>query len=351
MTFKKLKSANLGDEVYVVVKTLNLANKKVRLNVKQGKGEKTKLETKEKGLMLQHDKGTTTEAEAVVGAYAKDNKITNKTDFKDWAIFKIILGDKDTRREKEELDKLKDKKAFMYLLVDAHTPNDIKVVYNGRNPDKKGEPDKRTTPKYWLDMDDKWFELEKDERAPWMEIAYKELGVEEIAGEKHNSRILEYHKSAGVKDYKNKKGQTVKITDDKNWPWCSSFACWVFTQTPEYSGKITAKATNWKNWGNADSKDKPMYGALAVIDWGKNDNKAGHVGFIVKVDDKNFYLLGGNQTGGDKTTNGKVCIGKYKKSHIDYVRIPNNYKPTEKDYKYDEIKSTNEGFESLSSTR
>ncbi|MDO6676599.1 N-acetylmuramidase domain-containing protein [Tenacibaculum sp. 1_MG-2023] len=161
VTFKKLKSANLGDEVYVVVKTSNLANKKVRLNVKQGKVEKTKLETKEKGLMLQHDKGTTTEAEAVVGAYAKDNKITNKTDFKDWAIFKIILGDKDTKREKEELDKLKDKKAFMYLLVDAHTPNDIKVVYNGRNPDKNGEPDKRTTPNQWLDIDGKWFELGK----------------------------------------------------------------------------------------------------------------------------------------------------------------------------------------------
>lgn len=161
VTFKKLKSANLGDEVYVVVKTLNLANKKVWLNVKQGKVEKLKLETEEKGLMLQHDKGANTQAEAVVGAYTKDDKITNKTDFKDWAIFKVTLGGKDTKEEKEELDKLKDKKAFMYLLVDAHTPNDIKVVYNGRNPDKNGEPDKRTTPNQWLDIDSKWFELKK----------------------------------------------------------------------------------------------------------------------------------------------------------------------------------------------
>ncbi|REH46513.1 CHAP domain-containing protein [Tenacibaculum gallaicum] len=159
MTFKKLKSANLGDEVYVVVKTSNLANKKVWLNVKQGKVEKLKLETEEKGLMLQHDKGANTQAEAVVGAYTKDDKITNKTDFKDWAIFKITLGGKDTKEEKEELGKLKDKKAFMYLLVDAHTPNDIKVVYNGRNPDKNGELDKRTTPNQWLDIDSKWFEL------------------------------------------------------------------------------------------------------------------------------------------------------------------------------------------------
>ena len=159
VTFDKLKSASLGDEVYVVVKTLNLTNKKVRLNVKQGKVEKLKLETEEKGLMLQHDKGTSTEAEVVVGAYAKDNTITNKDDFKEWAIFKITLGGKDIKREKEELDKLKDKKAFMCLLIDAHTPNNIKVVYNGTNPDKDGEPDQRTTPNRWLDMDGKWFEL------------------------------------------------------------------------------------------------------------------------------------------------------------------------------------------------
>lgn len=37
VTFELLNSANLGDEVYVVVKTDNLQGKKVRLNVKQGR--------------------------------------------------------------------------------------------------------------------------------------------------------------------------------------------------------------------------------------------------------------------------------------------------------------------------
>ncbi|WP_437823830.1 hypothetical protein [Tenacibaculum mesophilum] len=261
VTFKKLKSANLGDEVYVVVKTLNLANKKVRLNVKQGKGEKTKLETKEKGLMLQHDKGTTTEAEAVVGAYAKDNKITNKTDFKDWAIFKIILGDKDTRREKEELDKLKDKKAFMHLLVDAHTPNDIKVVYNGRNPDKNGEPDKRTTPKYWLDIDGKWFELGKQQRAPWMEFAEQEY--ETFKGINENKSPLKerikdyYHKSTTLgKSHYGKKTEWTDVVS-----WCASFVNWCFEQTKNYKGTNESKggsynslAFDWtpKNWENGE---------------------------------------------------------------------------------------------------
>ena len=181
------------------------------------------------------------------------------------------------------------------------------------------------------------------ERASWIEIAYGELWTEEIVGKKHNPRVLEYHASAGLTQS--------HITDDGDWPWCSSFACWVFKNSKEYTGKITAKATNWQNWGKEDSKDKPMYGALAVIDWGENDNGKGHVGFVVNVDGNSVYLLGGNQTGGDKNTKGRVCIGKYDKSVIDYFRIPANYEPKENDYIYDEIKTTSQGFESLSTTR
>lgn len=163
VTFKRLNTANLGDEVYVVVETDNLQGKKIWLNVKQGKADKPEIESNSKGLMLQHDKSTQTKAEAIVGSYVKNDKITNKDDFKDWAIFKFTLGGKDTKQEQDALEKLTDKKAFMYLLIDAHSPNNIKVLYNGRNPDKNGEPDKRTTPNQWLDMDKKWFELKKDD--------------------------------------------------------------------------------------------------------------------------------------------------------------------------------------------
>ncbi|ADV48995.1 Conserved hypothetical protein CHP02594 [Cellulophaga algicola DSM 14237] len=182
---------------------------------------------------------------------------------------------------------------------------------------------------------------ELKERASWMQIAYGELWTEEIAGSRHNPRVIEYHESAG---HKNK-------TDDKDWPWCASFVCWVYSKSKEHTGKITAKATDWKNWGKEDSKENPMYGALAVIDWDENDNGAGHVGFVVNVDGDNVYLLGGNQTGGDKSTNGKVCVSRYDKSVIDYFRIPDNYTPEQKDYEYDEFKNTNLSFETLSSTR
>ncbi len=69
------------------------------------------------------------------------------------------------------------------------------------------------------------------------------------------------------------------------------------------------------------------------------------------MDGDNVYLLGGNQTGGDKRTKGKVCISRYNKSEIDYFRIPENFTPNPKDYEYDEFKNTNLSFETLSTTR
>ncbi|MFL0086409.1 LysM peptidoglycan-binding domain-containing protein, partial [Tenacibaculum maritimum] len=138
VNFKRLNSAHLGDEVYVLVKTDNLHNYTVAINVKQGKTETPELHGNNSSLLLQHDEGESTLAKAKIGAYAHDNSITNKDDFIDWAIFKITLGSKDNKKEQEALEKLPNKKAFLFLLVDAHSPNNIKVAYNGTNPDKNG---------------------------------------------------------------------------------------------------------------------------------------------------------------------------------------------------------------------
>lgn len=57
------------------------------------------------------------------------------------------------------------------------------------------------------------------------------------------------------------------------------------------------------------------------------------------------------QKGGDKIIKGKVRIGRYRKANINYVRIPENYKPQENNYTYDEIEISENGFESLATTR
>lgn len=161
VTFERLNQANLGDEVYVIVKTSNLQGKEITINVKQGKVTNPTVETQGNGLMLLQNGVGNTLAKAVVGNFANKNEITNADDFKDWAIFKVILGGIDNKDEAAALEQLEDKKAYLFLLVDAHSQNNIEVVYNGHNPDNEGNVNIQTIPNYWLDIEGKWFELKK----------------------------------------------------------------------------------------------------------------------------------------------------------------------------------------------
>lgn len=180
-------------------------------------------------------------------------------------------------------------------------------------------------------------------RAPWMEIAYREFGVEEIERDKHNDKILEYHNSSNT------------IGNPDEIAWCGAYVNWVMKQAgfKDNLPDAPSKAVRWKKYGKSLSKDNPPYGAIACIAWTKDINwGAGHIGFVVAVKGDTYYLLGGNQTGGDKTTKGKVCISSYKKPQILSVNIPSNYDLTESDYKYDKMNKSKSGYyETLKSTR
>ncbi len=171
-------------------------------------------------------------------------------------------------------------------------------------------------------------------RAPWMEIAYGELGVEEIEGSKHNARILEYHNTS------NSKGEPDETA------WCGAFVNWVMKASGYSKGlpQYAAKAVRWKKYGKTiTDKNKPPYGSIACIAWTNDTNwGSGHVGFVVAVDGDDYYLLGGNQKGGDKNTEGKVCISRYKKSRILSINIPVDYDLDESDYEYDKIEKINQ---------
>lgn len=158
ITFNYIKSADLGDEVYVVVKTHLIGEgKKVWLNVRQGQA-KGVVEENTSIALLQEDKEIQ-RPEAIIGDYCNEPDITNGDDYKDAAIFKFSLGGKDTKTYSEALEKLTDKKTSLFLIIDAHSPNGMEIVYNGTNPGEDGQPDLRSTPNYWLDMDGKWFQM------------------------------------------------------------------------------------------------------------------------------------------------------------------------------------------------
>lgn len=132
---------------------------------------------------------------------------------------------------------------------------------------------------------------------PWYAIAKTQLGVTEIAGNKHTPKILEYHSAT-----------TLKATDDET-PWCSSFVSWCLESSSTPSTK-NAWARSYLNWGI--KIDKPVEGCIVVFSRGTS---SGHVAFYVGESANFIKCLGGNQSN-------TVCVNEYPKSRLLGYRLP-----------------------------
>lgn len=119
--------------------------------------------------------------------------------------------------------------------------------------------------------------------SPWMAIARAEQGQREIAGARHNPRIVEYHQTTGL-----------RARDDET-PWCSSFVNWVMTQAG-YRGTDSAAAISWASWGQrVPELAQAREGDIVVLHRHGTPASSHHVGFLVRSDDGQVRLLGGNQ--------------------------------------------------------
>ncbi len=116
----------------------------------------------------------------------------------------------------------------------------------------------------------------------WMRIAAAELGTKEIAGAKHNARIVEYHSAT-----------TLHATADEV-PWCASFVSWCLEKADVRSTR-SAAAASYLNWG---VEAKSQFGNVVVF----SRPGGNHVGFDVwqDADTLDRLILGGNQSN-------KVC--------------------------------------------
>lgn len=142
----------------------------------------------------------------------------------------------------------------------------------------------------------------QNEDPVWLKIAFKELGQKEVSGSKHNERIIEYHKST-----------TLKAGEDEI-AWCSSFVNWCINQAG-IEGTGSAAARSWTNWaGKVSLSGTLKRGSIVVLKRGTKSWQ-GHVGFLVKYDDKHFWLLGGNQSN-------SVSIQKYYRHDLISIRWP-----------------------------
>lgn len=134
----------------------------------------------------------------------------------------------------------------------------------------------------------------------WLTVARREIGEHEIAGPKHNARILEY--------------QAVTRANEgaDEVPWCAAFVGWALEQVGEKSTK-SAAARSYLTWGHEVSF--PQLGAVAVFIRGNNPAQ-GHVGFVVGVEaNGDLQILGGNQAN-------SVCVRRYPASRLLSLRMP-----------------------------
>ncbi len=115
-----------------------------------------------------------------------------------------------------------------------------------------------------------------------MSIAKAELGVHTWPAGSSNPRITAYHDGTNIAGY-----------DDKA-SWCSSFVNWVLQQAG-ISGTGSALARSWLVWG--EPLQMPVPGCVAVLSREDPNGWKGHVGFFLRADAANVYLLGGNQLG------------------------------------------------------
>jgi len=146
-----------------------------------------------------------------------------------------------------------------------------------------------------------WGSYAVPDPAPWLTVAEEEArrGVSEVAGAKHNPRILEYHGTTTLQ----------AMTDEI--PWCSSFVNWTLLHTGILGTRL-ANARSWLQWGRAITV--PLPGCVAILSRGA-DVHSGHVGFYTKRNKTHVYLLGGNQSD-------RVCEAPYRLDRVLGYRWP-----------------------------
>ncbi|MCB9234630.1 MAG: TIGR02594 family protein [Bacteroidia bacterium] len=136
-------------------------------------------------------------------------------------------------------------------------------------------------------------------KPPWLSVAEGEIGVTEIAGSKHNPRVIEYHSTTGG------------FKDDET-PWCASFVTWVLKSAGK-SSTGSASALSYRSYGT--KLDKPAYGAIAVFSHGGGK---GHVGFVVGKQGDKILVLGGNQSN-------MVKVSAYDTGKVVAYVVPSDY--------------------------
>ena len=115
----------------------------------------------------------------------------------------------------------------------------------------------------------------------WLDKAKSYLGLSEVPGKAHNSKIVGWWKAIRA-----------AFQDDET-PWCAAFVGGVLEECGIKSSR-SAAARSYLHWGFPLAG--PAVGAIVIFWRGSPKSTSGHVGFVVGKDTKgNLIVLGGNQ--------------------------------------------------------
>lgn len=149
-----------------------------------------------------------------------------------------------------------------------------------------------------------------------VEVATKEIGVEEVNGTNCGVRVNQY-KSA------------TNLPADQPWPWCAAFVCWVVREAAAKAGvpftetfrrPTTAGAYAFELWSLAQDKStntkKPHRGDIQAGDIIVFNFS--HIGFAISSPDAEGYVttIEGNTDGQGSREGGAVLRKKRKVTAI-----------------------------------
>jgi uncharacterized protein (TIGR02594 family) len=140
----------------------------------------------------------------------------------------------------------------------------------------------------------------------WLQEAFSVLGLSEIAGGRHEKRILAMYRAAGH-----------EIAADEV-PWCAAFVNWCLSQAG-IDGTGSLMARSFVKYGKGLHRTDPIpRGAIAI--WPRGKPPSGHVNLVLQDDGAYVWCIGGNQS--KAGTAGAVTIGKYAKGQAVAYRWP-----------------------------
>lgn len=146
---------------------------------------------------------------------------------------------------------------------------------------------------------------------PWLKRAFSDLGVADIAGPRHNARVLEMYRKAGHPE----------IHDDET-AWCAAaVGCWLAESGLSNSGSLMARS--YSNYGVKVNKQKLPRGTIAV--WPRGAPPSGHVNIVLEDDGTYLTCIGGNQSPGT----GTVSVSRERKAHLVSASWPREAWPPE----------------------